>query len=84
MFPGLALTSGGGEVVLNEKSATLACTAEGVPAATFSWSVTDKEGNTKAQLGKCKYKYNLVILKRSRYWPLLFFVQIPIFTARCS
>lgn len=41
---GLILETVGGDAVIDEKSATLSCTAQAIPAAKFSWTVTDSAG----------------------------------------
>ena len=51
-FTGLAMATEGGDVVVTEKAATVSCSAAAVPAATIAWTVTDKEGNMEAQIGK--------------------------------
>jgi len=40
---GLKDVNGGGDVTLEEKAATLSCSAEAVPTATFSWTITDQQ-----------------------------------------
>lgn len=47
---GLSMTTAGGEVAVTEKAASLSCSAAAVPAATIAWTVTDKEGDMKAQI----------------------------------
>lgn len=44
---GLAMATVGGDVVVTDKAATLTCSAQAVPTATFSWSMTDKEGTVQ-------------------------------------